>query len=60
MTLHVPVYCMNHNALETVSTEFQNTQCAHAAVNLTGDFLICCLILKESCSYCNYPDKIQC
>ena len=55
VTLHAPVYCVINNA----STKFQNAQCARAAVNLRGYFLICCSILKESCFYCNYPEKIQ-
>ena len=38
-----------------MSTKFQNTRRARAAVNRQGYFLICCLILKESCSYSNYP-----
>ena len=44
----------------TVSTKFQNTRCARAALNWQGYFLINCSILKESCSYCNNPEKIQC
>ena len=40
-----------------VSTKFQNTRYARAAVNRQGYFLRCCSILKESCSYCNYPEK---
>ena len=44
----------------TVSTKFQNARRARAAVNRQGYFRICCLILKKSCSHCNYLEKIQC
>ena len=45
---------------QTVSTKFQNTRCARAAVNRKSCFLIYCSILKENCSYCNNLEKIQC
>ena len=51
VTLHVPVYCVKNNAsIRLYPTKFQNTRRARAAVNQQGYFLICCLILKESCS----------
>ena len=45
---------------QAVSTKLQNARCARAAVNRQGYFRIYCSILKESCSYCNNPEKIQC
>ena len=43
-----------------LSTKFQNARYVRAAVNRQGYFLIYFQILKESCSYCNNPEKIQC
>ena len=51
--------CDKHCLYWTVSTKFQNARRARAAVNRQGYFRIWCLILKESCSYCNYPEKFS-
>ena len=55
LTLPVHVYCVtNYASIRLCQPNFK----IHA-LNRQGYFLINCSILKESCSYCNNPEKIK-
>ena len=53
-------YCLTNNAfIRLYQPNFKCTMCT-CCDKPAGFFLIYCLILKESCSNCNNPEKIQC